>query len=63
MNYRYVDQDGEHEISDVNIIREYFPYWSTQMRRTGKQDEISWRACIEDFCMVHWATPVLEEKR
>lgn len=58
MNYRYIDQGGDHVISDVNILREYYAYWCTQMRRAGKQDQISPRACIEDFCVVHWATPI-----
>lgn len=62
MRYRYQDQDGEHEITRDEILAQYFPYWSEQMRRVGKADQISEESCIEDFMVVHWAYPVVTIK-
>lgn len=53
--WRYQDQGGEYRITDTEILAQYFPYWSAQMTRAGKADQISEAACIEDFVVVHWA--------
>jgi hypothetical protein len=53
--------DGQNvvqEITDDEIIRTYFPYWSDQMRKVGKSAQISPNACLEDFMAVHWAWEV-----
>lgn len=42
-------------MSERQILRDYFPYWKAQMERVGKSAEISEAACVEDFCVVHWA--------
>lgn len=47
---KYVDED--------DILRDYFPYWSTKMRYVGKYELINLENCIKDFCVVHWATEV-----
>lgn len=54
--FLYADMDGEHTITAADIIKEYFPYWQEQMKKVGKEDMISHERCIEDFCVVHWAT-------
>jgi hypothetical protein len=41
--------------SEDQIIKSYFPYWSSKMTEVGKQDLISKQLCIEDWCVVHWA--------
>ena len=53
--YKYVDLDGEHIISDKDIIHQYFWYWSKKMKERNKEHLISYERCIEDFCTVHWA--------
>ncbi len=63
LRYRYNQPDHlyrniEVTISASQILREYFPSWSNKMRLAGHADLISPRACIEDFCVVHWAWPV-----
>jgi hypothetical protein len=45
-------------ITEADIIREYFPYWSRQMRKVKQEDQITEDRCIEDFCIVHWAYQV-----
>ena len=44
--------------TEAEIISEYFPWWSEQMTKVGKQDQISEQACIEDWVVVHWAYEV-----
>ena len=59
--YSYVEQGDDDKsyvsvlMSEDAIVRDYFEYWSEQMRRVGKTDLISRERCIEDFCVVHWA--------
>lgn len=45
-------------ISKERIMKEFFPSWSEKMRKIGKEDQISEKNCIEDFCIVHYAYPV-----
>ena len=45
-------------ISETDIIREYFPYWSGMMRKVGNEHLITEERCIEDFCVIHWAYQV-----
>lgn len=56
--FKYIDQDGEHTITDKEIIEQYYPYWQMGMKRIGKVDQISEEGCIEDFIVVHWASEV-----
>lgn len=44
-------------MSEKEILEEYFDFWATQMRRVGKEAEISEEKCIDDWCVVHWAIP------
>jgi hypothetical protein len=39
----------------AEILAQFFPYWSGEMRRIGKAHEISEESCVEDFVIVHWA--------
>ena len=59
----YPGDEGEHiieELTEDQIIEQYFPYWSEQMAKVGKADMISRELCIEDWCTVHWAIKVVD---
>ena len=49
-------------VSDDYILEEYFPYWLSKMKEVGRDPGIITHAvldrCIDDFCVVHWATEV-----
>lgn len=57
--YLYNDQgyDKPVEITDDQIIREYFPYWKNQMiKKFGFDHElITIKNCIDDWIVVNWA--------
>jgi len=48
------------EMSEAEIIATYYPYWQEQMRRVGKESQISEQECINDWVVVHWAEEVPE---
>lgn len=50
-------------MTDAEIIAEYFPYWSEQMRKKFGEDEsmITHAECIGDWVVVHWAWRVDED--
>jgi hypothetical protein len=56
--YKYIDLDGDHIISEKQIIEEYWDYWRERMEHVGKEDLINTENCIEDFCIIHWAFEV-----
>ena len=45
-------------LTEDEIIDYYWGYWTTQMKRVGKEDKINKEDCIMDFCTVHWAQEV-----
>lgn len=62
--YSYIEPDDSQEMHPVTIVMsekeildDYYDYWCEQMRKVGKEDEISEQKCIEDFCVIHWAIP------
>ena len=58
--FKYQDQEGEHIITEDEIITQYYPYWCNQMKKVGKGNEISIENCIEDFLTIHWAWEINE---
>ena len=58
-SYLYNEQDEPLpvEITEEEIIAEYFPYWKTAMvKKFGEGHElITHENCIEDWVVVHWA--------
>lgn len=63
--FEYVEPDDESAksfsvvvLSEQDILDQYFEYWSTNMTRAGKTNLISFDRCIEDFCVIHWATEI-----
>ncbi len=59
--FLYCDPDGDHYITDEQIIREYYPYWAGRMLSVGKILMATQENCIDDFCVGHWATEVTDE--
>jgi hypothetical protein len=49
------DEPIEHELSESDVLEQYYPYWCEQMRKVGRAHLISPEACLEDFAVVHWA--------
>jgi hypothetical protein len=43
-------------VSDRYILMVYWHYWSARMAFAGKRDQVSQQSCIDDWCVVHWAT-------
>lgn len=58
LTFTYADQSGDHSLTEDSIIDQYFEYWSEKMKSIGKGHLITKAHCIDDFCVVHWATPV-----
>lgn len=60
--YSYVEPgDNDLEVtkivmSEEEILKDYWDYWADRMREAGLSKEISKQKCIEDFCVIHWAT-------
>ena len=50
------------EITDEQIINEYFTYWSQQMILAGKVDEINLENCIQDWVTVNYAWEVIRRQ-
>ena len=38
------------------IITEYFPSWAARMCEVGRAEQITLDRCIDDWCVIHWAT-------
>ena len=61
--WRYVEPGDDDQpvtvvMTDAEILEEYFPWWSVQMRKVGKDTLITPENCIDDWVVVHWAEPV-----
>jgi hypothetical protein len=52
------DNDVVEVLTEDEIIAQYYTYWSTKMKEIGKETEATRERCIEDWCVVHWATEV-----
>lgn len=62
-NWKFVEPGDEEAkttlvsvYSEEMIIKEYFRYWSEQMKRVGKSHLISEKNCIEDWVIINWAS-------
>lgn len=45
-------------ISDKEILRTYYPWWSRRMYTLDRAALVNLENCIEDFCTVHWASEI-----
>ena len=58
--YQFEEPDrGGHivvtNITEDQILEDYFDYWSIKMVKVGKSSLISKQHCIKDFCVIHGA--------
>lgn len=53
--YLIQEPDGTRMITRSEILRVFFPWWSEQMTRIGKADQISEDECVQDYVTTHWA--------
>lgn len=58
--WRYEDPDGTVTMTEDEILAVYFDFWSEEMRKVGKESEITPQGCIDDWVVVHWAERVKE---
>lgn len=42
-------------LSEMEILRDYYPWWSERMREIGREHLISPADCIDDWVVTHWA--------
>lgn len=42
-------------VSEADILKEFFPYWSKKMKKYGKESEITEDNCISDWSILRWA--------
>jgi hypothetical protein len=58
----YPNSEGDpiyETLTEDQIIDYYWEYWSGQMRKVGRsEDMITRENCIEDFVIIHWAWEV-----
>lgn len=43
------------EMTEAQILEEYWPYWKEQMEKVGRSELISPERCIQDWVTVNWA--------
>ena len=53
--YNELDNPDIQEITDDEIIKEYWNYWCEQMLKVKKGHLISRQNCIEDWVVINWA--------
>jgi hypothetical protein len=56
----YPTEDGDmvEILTEEEVLKSYFPYWSERMTEVGKERLISKESCIEDWMIVHWAVEI-----
>lgn len=57
--YPTADGDVTEILTEDEIIAQYYTYWSTKMIQNCPSEPITRERCIEDWCIVHWATEVV----
>jgi hypothetical protein len=58
ISYPTESGDTVEVLTREEIIAYYYPHWKEKMESIGKHEEISEENCIEDWCVVHWATEI-----
>lgn len=59
--FKYQDPSGTYIVTEDEIRTQFYPYWKEQMEKIGKAEEATFENCVEDFIVVHWATPLKTE--
>lgn len=59
-HFKYNEQgvDEPITISENEIRKQFYPYYVDMMRKVGKEDQISWEGCLDEWIVVNWAWPV-----
>lgn len=57
----YPDEDNN-TITEIltkeEILSSYWDYWTSRMSSVGREHLISEERCIEDWCVIHWASKI-----
>lgn len=55
--YAYCEQGRDYPFifTSTHIIKNYYPWWCTAMKKVNKEHLINEETCIEDFLVVNWA--------
>lgn len=58
--WTYVEygKEGKEEtrtLSEAQIIKQFFPWWSKRMREADKGHLINHQNCIDDWVVINWA--------
>ncbi|MCX6783271.1 MAG: hypothetical protein NTZ20_04795 [Candidatus Levybacteria bacterium] len=61
--YNEQGEDNPLEITDEQIINDYYPYWESRMiKKFGEGHELITREnCIEDWIIINWAWEKINE--
>lgn len=43
-------------VSEEEILEKVWDEWCNKMKEAGRVDQISRSACIDDFCVINWAS-------
>ena len=54
------NSDPARYITEDEIIKEYYPYWSSLMVKAGRRPDME--SCIEDWAVVHYAWEITMEE-
>ena len=66
--FKYVDPDGDHYITEQEILEKYWNFWHTKIYTVDTANTRKLRdlplslqcdRCIEDFLVVHWAEEII----
>lgn len=53
--YNELGYDKPLEMTEDEILLNYYPSWCSKMKALGRDTLISKERCIEDWVTVHWA--------
>ena len=45
-------------LTEEEILATYWNYWSVKMKEIGREAEATRERCIEDWCVIHWASEI-----
>jgi hypothetical protein len=68
MKYYRFDEYDEHgghhvRISEEDIIARHMGYFASEMKKVGKEDQITKEACIQDFLIINFGWEETEREK
>jgi hypothetical protein len=45
-------------LTEEEILATYWNHWSGKMKEIGREAEATRERCIEDWCVIHWASEI-----